>query len=215
MRDVLVFIPAWNEEGNLPAVLDDLRAAGCTVLPAALDGPGARAHVGGLTAVFIDLSDTVARRLPVFVAAVVGLSFLLLMAVFRSVLVPLKAALMNLLSIGAAYGVVVAVFQWGWGASLIGLDGTVPIVSFVPMFMFAVLFGGVTALLPIYARDILDAGPEGLGILRSSPAIGALLAGLILTQLPPMRRSGVILYVSVAIFGLYESSGAPRGTTTT
>jgi RND superfamily putative drug exporter len=111
------------------------------VVPAALDGTGARAYVGGLTAVFIDLSDTVARRLPVFVAAVVGLSFLLLMAVFRSVLVPLKAALMNLLSIGAAYGVVVAVFQWGWGASLIGLDGTVPIVSFVPMFMFAVLFG--------------------------------------------------------------------------
>jgi RND superfamily putative drug exporter len=111
------------------------------VVPAALDGTGARAYVGGLTAVFIDLSDTVARRLPVFIAAVVGLSFLLLMAVFRSVLVPLKAALMNLLSIGAAYGVVVAVFQWGWGASLIGLDGTVPIVSFVPMFMFAVLFG--------------------------------------------------------------------------
>jgi putative drug exporter of the RND superfamily len=111
------------------------------VVPAALDGTGARAHVGGMTAVFIDLSDKVASRLPVFIAAVVGLSFLLLMAVFRSVLVPLKAAVMNLLSIGAAYGVVVAVFQWGWGRSLIGLDESVPIVSFVPMFMFAVLFG--------------------------------------------------------------------------
>ena len=97
--------------------------------------------MGGLTAVFIDLSDKVASRLPLFVGAVVGLSFLLLMVVFRSVLVPLKAALMNLLSIGAAYGVVVAVFQWGWGKSLIGLEETVPIVSFVPMFMFAVLFG--------------------------------------------------------------------------
>ncbi len=111
------------------------------VVPAALDGTGSQAYVGGLTAVFIDLSDKVASRLPVFIAAVVGLSFLLLMAVFRSVLVPLKAALMNLLSIGAAYGVVVAVFQWGWGKSLIGLEETVPIVSFVPMFMFAVLFG--------------------------------------------------------------------------
>ncbi|MBN2622373.1 MAG: MMPL family transporter [Acidimicrobiales bacterium] len=111
------------------------------VVPAALDGTGSEAYIGGLTAVFIDLSDKVASRLPVFIAAVVGLSFLLLMAVFRSVLVPLKAALMNLLSIGAAYGVVVAVFQWGWGRSLIGLDETVPIVSFVPMFMFAVLFG--------------------------------------------------------------------------
>jgi RND superfamily putative drug exporter len=111
------------------------------VVPEALDGTGSAAYVGGLTAVFIDLSDKVASRLPVFIAAVVGLSFLLLMAVFRSVLVPLKAALMNLLSIGAAYGVVVAVFQWGWGKSLIGLEETVPIVAFVPMFMFAVLFG--------------------------------------------------------------------------
>ena len=111
------------------------------VVPQALEGTGTTAYVGGLTAVFIDLSDKVASRLPLFVGAVVGLSFLLLMVVFRSVLVPLKAALMNLLSIGAAYGVVVAVFQWGWGKSLIGLDETVPIVSFVPMFMFAVLFG--------------------------------------------------------------------------
>ena len=77
----------------------------------------------------------------VFIAAVIVLSFLLLTVVFRSVLVPLKAALLNLLSIGAAYGVLVAVFQWGWGLGLIGLDSTVPIVSFLPMFMFAILFG--------------------------------------------------------------------------
>ena len=69
------------------------------------------------------------------------LSFLLLMVVFRSILVPLKAAVMNLLSIGAAYGVIVAVFQWGWGKDLIGLDDTVPINPFVPMIMFAILFG--------------------------------------------------------------------------
>ena len=111
------------------------------VVPAALDGTGVEAHVGGQTAVFIDLADKVAGRLPVFIAAVVGLSFLLLTAVFRSLAVPLKAAVLNVLSIGAAYGVVVAVFQWGWGRSLIGLDEAVPIVSFVPMFMFAVLFG--------------------------------------------------------------------------
>ena len=71
----------------------------------------------------------------------VVLSFLLLTLVFRSVLVPLKAALLNLLSIGAAYGVLVMVFQWGWGADLIGLESTVPIVPFIPMFMFAILFG--------------------------------------------------------------------------
>jgi RND superfamily putative drug exporter len=79
--------------------------------------------------------------LVLFIATVVALSFLLLMCVFRSVLVPLKAAVMNGLSIGAAYGVVVAIFQKGWGASLIGVHAKIPIVSFVPMFMFAVLFG--------------------------------------------------------------------------
>ena len=63
------------------------------------------------------------------------------MVVFRSVMVPLKAAIMNLLSIGAAYGVIVAVFQWGWGKGLIGLDSTVPVNPFVPMIMFAILFG--------------------------------------------------------------------------
>ncbi len=107
------------------------------VLPA-VDTP---VHVGGLTATFVDLTEKVANRLPWFIAAVVGLSFLLLMAVFRSILVPLKAALMNLLSIGAAYGVMVAVFQWGWLKGLVGLEETVPIVAFVPMMMFAILFG--------------------------------------------------------------------------
>jgi RND superfamily putative drug exporter len=111
------------------------------IVPPVMEGTGARAHVSGLTAVFIDLSDKVGSRLPWFIGAVVGLSFVLLMAVFRSVLVPLKAAILNLLSIGSAYGVVVAVFQWGWLKGLIGLEETVPIVSFVPMFMFAILFG--------------------------------------------------------------------------
>jgi putative drug exporter of the RND superfamily len=102
---------------------------------------GAVVHVGGATATFIDLSDRITNALPWFIAAVVLLSFLLLMVVFRSVLVPLKAAVLNLLSIGAAYGVVVVIFQWGWGRSLLGIDQLIPIVSFVPMMMFAVLFG--------------------------------------------------------------------------
>jgi RND superfamily putative drug exporter len=102
---------------------------------------GVRTYVGGLTATFIDISERVAERMPWFIGAIVGMSFLLLVLVFRSILVPLKAALMNVLSIGAAYGVVVAMFQWGWGKGLIGLESTVPIVSFVPMFMFAILFG--------------------------------------------------------------------------
>jgi RND superfamily putative drug exporter len=112
-----------------------------SVLPPATSGSGATALVTGSTAVFIDLSNRIASRLPLFIFAVVALSFILLMIVFRSILVPLKAAVMNVLSICAAYGVVVAVFQWGWGKGLVGLQQTVPIVSFVPMMMFAILFG--------------------------------------------------------------------------
>jgi putative drug exporter of the RND superfamily len=112
-----------------------------TVLPRAVAGSGVAVHVGGATATFEDLAAKIASRLPIFIALVVGLSVLLLMAVFRSLWVPLVSAVFNLLSILAAYGVVVAVFQWGWGASLLGIDGDVPIVSFVPLFMFAILFG--------------------------------------------------------------------------
>ena len=111
------------------------------VLPAATASTGVDTYVTGNTPAFIDISEKLGARLPFFIAAVVGLSFLLLMLVFRSILVPLKAAVMNLLSIGAAYGVVVAVFQWGWGNELIGVDTTVPISPFLPMIMFAILFG--------------------------------------------------------------------------
>jgi len=112
------------------------------LIPDATAGSGVAAvHVGGQTAIFIDLTEKVETRLLPFFAAVLLLSILLLMAVFRSIAVPLKAALMNLLSIGAAMGVIVAVFQWGWLKDLVGLQETVPIVSFMPMMLFAVLFG--------------------------------------------------------------------------
>jgi len=111
------------------------------VFPPLLEQSPAKAHVGGATASFADIGGRVTDRLPIFIVAVIVLSFLLLTLVFRSILVPLKAALLNLLSIGAAYGVLVMVFQWGWGKGLIGLEATVPIVSFIPMIMFAVLFG--------------------------------------------------------------------------
>ena len=110
------------------------------VLPAAVDGADARVSLTG-RAMVTDLTDRITNRLPIFIAAVVAMSFLLLMLVFRSVLVPLKAAIMNLLSIAAAYGVLVAVFQWGWGAELIGLHSTMPINPFLPLIMFAILFG--------------------------------------------------------------------------
>jgi RND superfamily putative drug exporter len=112
------------------------------VIPRAIAGvPGAEVYVGGQTAMFIDLSDQLASRLPWFVGAVILLSVLLLTIVFRSIAVPLKAAAMNLLSIGAAYGIIVAVFQWGWLRGLVGVEEAVPIVSFMPMMLFAILFG--------------------------------------------------------------------------
>ena len=95
----------------------------------------------GPTALTLDLDKQLSSTLPLFIGGILLASFLLLMIVFRSVVVPLKAAVMNLLSIGAAYGVVVAVFQWGWLGGLFGLDRTFLIASPFPLLFFAVLFG--------------------------------------------------------------------------
>ena len=119
-------------------LLDHIRG---DLIPPLEQRTGAQVHVGGITAIFEDFGNAIAEKLPLFIGVVVLLSALLLMAVFRSILVPLKAVLMNLLSIGAAFGLIVAVFQWGWGASLIGIDGTGPIISFFPIFLFAIIFG--------------------------------------------------------------------------
>ena len=102
---------------------------------------GLAVHVGSVTAIAIDASDHVGARLPIMVAAVIVLSFLLLLAVFRSVLVAVKAGIMNLLSIGAAYGVIVAIFQWGWLRDVVGIGRPGPIEFWVPMMLFTVLFG--------------------------------------------------------------------------
>jgi RND superfamily putative drug exporter len=119
-------------------LVDNLRS---DVIPGAIKGSNLNVYVGGQTAGFEDFSAKVSSRLPVFIAVVCGLSILLLIAVFRSIWVPLASAVFNLLSIGAAYGVITLVFQKGWGASLIGASGDVPIVSFIPLMMFAILFG--------------------------------------------------------------------------
>jgi putative drug exporter of the RND superfamily len=108
--------------------------------PAATTGTGVVAHVGGITAAFDDVASLLEQRLPIFIGVVLFLSFVLLMIVFRSLLVPLKAVVMNLLSIGAAYGVLVAVFQKGVLAGLFNA-GKGPVESFLPMMLFAILFG--------------------------------------------------------------------------
>ncbi|GGT93962.1 hypothetical protein GCM10010208_16310 [Actinomadura livida] len=119
------------QDERVTGLVDRIRA---DVLP-----PGS--EITGLTAAYVDLSRTLSDRLWPVIGAVVATSFLMLMIVFRSVLAPLKAAAMNLLSIGAAYGVLTAVFQWGWGAELLGLPHSVPVSSFILLLLFAVLFG--------------------------------------------------------------------------
>jgi RND superfamily putative drug exporter len=111
------------------------------ILPASTTDSGMTTYVAGSTAANIDLSQRISDRMPLFYAVVVGLSVILLTVVFRSVVVPVKAALTTLLSVGAAYGAVVSVFQWGWLQGLLGIEGTGPIESFLPMILFGVLFG--------------------------------------------------------------------------
>jgi putative drug exporter of the RND superfamily len=126
------------QDAKTSDLLDHLRG---DVIPRATAGTPLKVYVGGNTAGFEDVSDKVAGRLPLFIAVVIGLSVLLLVMVFRSLWIPLVSAAFNLLSVAAAYGVVVAVFQEGIGASLIGADSGIPIISFLPVMLFAILFG--------------------------------------------------------------------------
>jgi RND superfamily putative drug exporter len=119
-------------------LVNDLREH---VIPGAESDSSLAVHVGGETATDIDFSHVLTTKLPVFIAVVVLLAFLLLTAVFRSLLIPLIASIMNLLSIAAALGALNAVFNLGWGASLLGLKVTSPIDAFIPVLMFSVLFG--------------------------------------------------------------------------
>ncbi|MDH6485178.1 MMPL family transporter [Streptomyces sp. SAI-127] len=112
-----------------------------TTLPAAVTGTDAKGYVTGTTAAQVDFRDIVSSRLPLIIGVVVALAFLIILAVFRGLLVAVKAAVLNVLSIAASYGVVVAVFQWGWGGPALGVSGKVPIESYVPMMMFAIIFG--------------------------------------------------------------------------
>jgi putative drug exporter of the RND superfamily len=177
---------------------------------------GVDAHVGGSTAQQLDLADLIAKRLPLIIAVVVGLSMLLLLIAFRSVIVPLQAALVNLLSVGAAYGILTAVFQDGHGASAIGLDGAIPIVSYVPMMMFAILFGlamDYQVFLLSRVREEVDAGKsprqaviDGLAgtgkVIASAAAIMvAVFASFILNGDPTIKEFGVGLASAILIAG--------------
>jgi RND superfamily putative drug exporter len=128
--------------GPQAAETEDLvRALRDDVIPASVDGTGAEVHVGGVTATSIDSTSNIASRLPLLIGGVVALSMLLLLVAFRSIAIPVTAALMNLLSVAAAYGVVALVLEGGWAGQLIGIDTETPMPAFIPVLMFAVLFG--------------------------------------------------------------------------
>jgi putative drug exporter of the RND superfamily len=136
---ILTVIPTTGPQDG--ATGDLVRTLRDTVIPAVTADTGMTVHVGGATATAIDSTANVIRRLPLLIGGVVGLSMLLLLASFRSVAVAVKAAAMNLLSVAAAYGVVAHVLEGGWAGRLIGIDNPTPMPAFVPVLMFAVLFG--------------------------------------------------------------------------
>jgi putative drug exporter of the RND superfamily len=177
---------------------------------------GLGAHVGGSTAQQLDLADLIGERLPLIIAVVVGLSMLLLLVAFRSAIVPLQAAFVNLLAVGAAYGIVTAIFQDGHGATAIGLDGAIPIVSYVPMMMFAILFGlamDYQVFLLSRVREEIDAGKtprqaviDGLAgtgkVIASAAAIMvAVFASFIINGDPTVKEFGVGLASAILIAG--------------
>ena len=136
---VLTVAPTTGPQSQ--ATEDLVRHLRDAVVPAATAGTGLSVHIGGVTAASIDSTSNIAKRIPLLIGGVVLLSMLLLLVSFRSVAVAIKAAVMNLLSVGAAYGVVALVLQGGWAGRLVGIDNPTPLPAFVPVLMFAVLFG--------------------------------------------------------------------------
>ena len=136
---VIIAYPTTGPEAAQTASL--VRHLRSTVIPSAISGSNASVLVGGETAASVDASHYLSQRMRWVITLVIVLSFLLLMAVFRSIAIPIKAALMNLLSMGAAYGVIVAVYQWGWLSSVFGVSRTGPIDPWIPLMMFTIVFG--------------------------------------------------------------------------
>jgi putative drug exporter of the RND superfamily len=135
---IINVIPTTSpQDAKTAALISTIRS---TYIPAATTTSHTAIYVGGITAIFVDFAAVLTSKLPLFVGVIVLLGCLLLMVAFRSVLVPVVAALMNLLAVGASFGLVVAVFQWGWGSALLGA-GTGPVESFLPIIMIAILFG--------------------------------------------------------------------------
>jgi chemotaxis protein histidine kinase CheA len=147
--NAVVFTAIPTTDPAAPATADLVKELRNYVIPRAISGTDLRAYVGGSTAGNVDLAAGISSRLLLVIMAVVLLSFIILLTAYRSLIVGAQAALVNVLSVSAAFGVLTACFQWGWGLGIIGLDapsGTDPIASFVPLMMFAVLFGALDGL---------------------------------------------------------------------
>jgi RND superfamily putative drug exporter len=200
----LVAFPTTGPQDD--ATVDTIKRLRAEVFPAAIGPSPAKAHVGGQTASLADVGDRVRERLPVFIGAVILLSVVLLTVVFRSVVVPLKAALMNLLSIGASFGVMVMVFQWGWGADLIGLETTVPIIPFIPMFMFAILFGlsmdYEVFLLSRVREEYLSTGDNDASVVRGIATTGRVITSAALIMIAVFLSFALNDDPSTKMFGL-------------
>ncbi|UGS35110.1 MMPL family transporter [Capillimicrobium parvum] len=200
--------PADQSTADLVTTLRD------DVIPKADKGADMKTYVGGTTAGYVDLAAEISSRLVLTIVVVIALSFLLLMLAFRSIVIPATAGIMNLLSIGAAFGVVTAVFEKGWGASLVGLDGPVAIVSYVPLMMFAVLFGlsmDYEVFLMSHVReawqrtrDNRTAVIEGIGttgrvITSAALIMVSVFFAFILNGDPTVKQFGVGMGVAVAV----------------
>jgi RND superfamily putative drug exporter len=185
-----------------------------TVIPKSVSGSGLTVYVGGQTAGYNDLAEKIGAKLPLMIAIVVLLSFIVLMLAFHSAVIPIKAAVMNLLSVGAAYGVVTFVFQEGHGIGLVGLPHPIPIVSYAPLLMFAILFGlsmdyEVFLVSQIQERfhatgDAGEAVVEGLAstgrvITSAALVMVFVFSSFVLNGDPVVKEFGVGLAVAIAL----------------
>jgi RND superfamily putative drug exporter len=185
--------PAEKQTTNL---VNSLRGS---VIPSAEKGTNMHADVGGSTAAYDDLATKISSKLPLQIAVVIALSFVLLILAFRTLVVPPQAAVMNLLSIGASYGVLTAIFQYGWLSGVIGLGGSVPIVSYVPLFMFAILFGlsmDYEVFLVSQIEEHVHAGEDN----KSSVVSGLVTSARVITA---------AALIMVFVFGSFLLNGDP------
>src|ERR671924_297925 len=170
-----------------------------TTIPDATKGQHMTAYVGGTTAAYVDLADKISSKLVLVILVVAALSFLVLLLGFRSLVLPAQAAVMNLISVGAAYGVLTLVFQEGFAIGLIGLDGAIPVVSFVPLIMFAILFGLSTDYQVFLLTQIQEHFKEGKGA-RATVIEGLGYSGRII---------GAAALVMFCVFGSFVLNGDP------